>query len=138
MFFLCSLLSCCWPFSLHFSSSSAFLMSLFRQSSRLSCGLPSFLRHPCFFVVAIFGNHSSFILTICPAHFMLPTRQASSVPIYSLGSFILLFSTLYTSYSPYPVVLAYLLHGCCSDRATILKPWCYIAYSNPYLSAFWD
>ena len=49
--------------SLHFSSSSAFSRSLFRQSSHLSCGLPRFPQPPLF-VSDIFGNLSSFILPI--------------------------------------------------------------------------
>ena len=84
--------------SLHFSSSSAFLRSLFAQSSHLDCGLPRFLKPSCFFVSDLFGNLSSFILTMCPAHFnrlltILPTKQAS-VPTSSLRSFILILSTL--------------------------------------------
>ena len=68
-------------FSLHFSSSSVFLRSLFTQSSHLSCGLPRFLQPSCFIVSDLFGNFSSFILTMCPAHFIrlltiLPTMQA--------------------------------------------------------------
>ena len=51
-------------FSLHFSSSSAFLRSLYTQSSHLRRGLPRFLKPSCFFVSDIFGNLSSFILTI--------------------------------------------------------------------------
>ena len=49
---------------LHFSSSSAFLRYLFTQSSHLCCGLPRFLQPSCFFVSDIFGNISSFILTM--------------------------------------------------------------------------
>ena len=57
-------------FSLHFSSSSAFLRSLFTQSSHLSYyGLPRFLQSPCFFASDIFGNLSSFLI-MCPAHFI--------------------------------------------------------------------
>ena len=86
-------------FSLKLSSSSAFLRSLFKQSSHLSCGLPHFLQPSCFFVSNIFGNLSSFILTMCPAHFIrllttLPAVQAALVPIYSPRSFILLLSTI--------------------------------------------
>ena len=67
-------------FSLHFSSPSAFLRCLFTQSSHLSCGLPRFLQPSCFFVSDLFGNLSSFILTMCPAHSIrlltiLPTLQ---------------------------------------------------------------
>ena len=57
-------------FSLHFSSSSAFLISLFTQSSHLSCRLPRFLQPSCFFVSDLSGDLSSFILTMCPAHFI--------------------------------------------------------------------
>ena len=56
--------------SLHFTSSSAVLRSLFTQSSHLSCGLPRFLEPSCFFVSALFGSLSSFIRTTCPAHFI--------------------------------------------------------------------
>ena len=77
-------------FSLHFSSSSAFLRSLFRslftQSSHLSCGLPRFLQPSCFFDSDLFSNLSSFILTMCPAH---------SPSLHSP----------YSGYSPYPIVL---------------------------------
>ena len=81
-------------FSHYFSSSSAFLRSLFTQSSRLNCGLPRFLQPLSLFVPDIFGNLSSFILNMCPAHFIhliniLPTMQAL-VPTSSLRSFILL------------------------------------------------
>ena len=67
-------------FSLHFSSSSALLRSLFTQSSHLRCGLPRFLQSSCFFVSDLLGNISSFILTMCPAHLIrlvtiLPTVQ---------------------------------------------------------------
>ena len=69
-------------FSLHFSSSSAFLRYLFTQSYHLRCGLPRFMQPSCFFVSDLFGKLSSFILTMCPAHFirlltLLPTMQAS-------------------------------------------------------------
>ena len=37
------------------------------KSSHLSCGLPRFLQPSCFFVSDLFGNLSSFILTMCPA-----------------------------------------------------------------------
>ena len=51
-------------FSLHFPSSSAFLISLFTHSSHLNCGLPHFLEPSCFFVSALFGSLSSFIWTM--------------------------------------------------------------------------
>ena len=87
-------------FSLHFSSSSAFLRSHFKQSSHLSCGLPRFLEPSCFFVSVLFGSLTSFIRTMCPAHFIrlltiLPTIQAL-VPTSSRTSFILRLSTLLT------------------------------------------
>ena len=85
-FVICFHWSLLLAFSLHFSSSSAFLRSLFTQSSHHSCGLPRFLQPSCFFVSDLFSNLSSFILTICPAHFILlltilPTIQAL-VPKY--------------------------------------------------------
>ena len=72
-------------FSLHFSSSFAFLKSLFTQSSHLSCGLPHFLEPSCLFVSALFGSLSSFIRTMCPAHFIrlltiLPTEIGKGNP----------------------------------------------------------
>ena len=57
-------------FSLHISSSSAFSLSFFKQSSHLSCGLPRFLQPSCFFVSDLFGTLLSFILTMCPANFI--------------------------------------------------------------------
>ena len=80
-FVICFHWSLLLAFSLHFSSSSAFLRSLFTQSCHLSCALPRFLEPSCFFVSALFGSLSYFIRTICPAHFirlltMLPTIQA--------------------------------------------------------------
>ena len=89
---------------LHFSSSSAFLRSLFTQSSHLNCGLPRFLQPSCFFVSHLFGDLSSFILTLCPALFtrlLFCLLLQATAPILSLQSF-------YTGHSPYPVVLAYL------------------------------
>ena len=87
-FVICFHRSLLLAFSLHLSSSSAFLKSLHTV-------LPS-----CFLVSDLFGNLSSFILTMCPAHFIrlltiLPTKQAL-VPTSSLRSFILRLSTLLT------------------------------------------
>ena len=91
-------------FSVHFAPSFAFLMFLFRLSPHLSCGLPLYRQHPCLFVSDIFANLSSFILTMCPTHFIrflssLPNMQAlvqtSSVsPAFSFSplSLHLLFS----------------------------------------------
>ena len=92
-FVICFHWSLLLAFSLHFSSSSAVLRSLFTQSSHLSCGLPRCLQ-PSVFVSHLFGDLSSFILTVCPAHFIrlltiLPTTQAL-VPTSCLRSFILL------------------------------------------------
>ena len=127
-FVICFHWSLLLAFSLHFSSSSAFLRSLFTQSSHLNCGLPRFLIPSCFFVSDLFGNLSSFILTMCPAHFIrlltiLPTMQAL-VPISSLRSFILLLSTFFT-----PAILLIQLFShtcslcwCSSDRANVSKP----------------
>ena len=99
-FVICFHRSLLLAFSLHFSSSSAFLRSLFTQSSHLSCGLPRFLEPSCFFVSALFGSLSSFIRTMCPTHFIrlltiLPTIQAF-VPTSYRRSFILRLSTLLT------------------------------------------
>ena len=82
-------------FSLHFSSSSAFLSSLLTQSYYLSCGLPRFLQPSCFIVSDLFGNCSSFILTTCPAHFTRLFCQLCKllVPTSSRRSFILRLST---------------------------------------------
>ena len=99
-FVICFHLSLLLAFSLHCSSSSAFLRSLFTQSAHLSCGLPRFLEPSCLFVLALFGSLSSFIHTMCPAHFIrlltiMPTIQAL-VPTSSCRSFILRLSTLLT------------------------------------------
>ena len=115
-------------FSLHFSSSFAFLKSLFTQSSHLSCGLPRFLEPSCLFVSALFGSLSSFIRTMCPAHFIrlltiLPTIQAL-VQTSSLRSFILRLSTLLT---PAIFLIQLFSHTCrlcwcSSDRANVSNP----------------
>ena len=60
-FLICFHWSLLLAFSLHFSSSSAFLRSLFTQSSHLNCGLLRFLKPSCFFVSALFSNLSSFV-----------------------------------------------------------------------------
>ena len=104
-----SLLLAC---SLHFSSYSAFLRSLFTQSSHLSCGLPRFLQPSCFFVSDIFGNISSFILTMCPSHFIrlliiLPTIQALVPNFFSQVFHSPFLHFPYSGCSPYPVVLTY-------------------------------
>ena len=67
--------------SLHISSFFAFLVYLTMQSSHPNRGPPRLLHPPCFFVSAIFGNLSSFILISCPANVirfptMSPTMQA--------------------------------------------------------------
>ena len=112
-FVICFHWSLLLAFSLHFSSSSAFLRSLFTQSSHLSCGLPRFREPSCFFVSALFGSLSSFIRTMCPAHFI---RLLSMLPFYTSFSsnfFSQVFhsSSLcspYSGYSSSPVVLTYL------------------------------
>ena len=91
-----SIAHCCFTLPSIFPLSSAFLRSLFRQSSHLSCGLPHFLQPPCFFVSVLFNNLSSFILTMCPVHLIrLLTIMPTSIPIYSLRYFIVLLSTLF-------------------------------------------
>ena len=101
-------------FSLHFSSSSAFLRSLFTQSSHLSCGLPRFLQPSCFIVSDLFGNFSSFILTMCPAHFIrLLINYFANYASFSSNFFSQVFHSPslhspYAGYSSYPVVLTYL------------------------------
>ena len=69
-FVICFHWSLLLAFSLHLSSSSAFLRSVFTQSSHFRCGLPRFLEPSSFFVSALFGSLSSFIRTMCPAHFI--------------------------------------------------------------------
>ena len=69
-FVICFHWSLLLAFSLHLFSSSAFLRSLFTQSSHLSYGLPRFLEPSCFFFSALFASLSSFIRTMCPAHSM--------------------------------------------------------------------
>ena len=88
--------------SLHLSSSSTFPRSLFRQSSHLSESLTHFFHPHCFFDSDLFGNLSSFILSMCPVFFVplltiLPTTQAS-VLIYSpwIFNIYILLSSLFT------------------------------------------
>ena len=133
MSFHCSLLLAC---SLHFSSSSAFLRSVCTQSSHLSSDLPRFLQPSCFCVSDHFGNLSSFILTMCPAHFIrlltiLPTIQAL-VPTSSRRSFILLLSTLFTIF-----LIQLFSHTCslccCSlDIANVSKPYVLAGATHEY------
>ena len=100
IFFHCPLLL---AFSVHLSSSSAFLRSIFcmcdlinspsfifRQSSHPSWDLLRFPQHPSFFASALFSDLSSFTLTMCPAHFIwhstiLPTIY---IPVQQLQSII--------------------------------------------------
>ena len=97
-----------------FSSSSAFLRSLFTQSSHLRFSLPRFLEPSCFFASALFGSLSSFIRIMCPAHFIrlltiLPTIR-SSFPTSSHRSFILRLSTLLI---PAIFLIQLFSHTCC-------------------------
>ena len=86
-------------------------ISLFTHSSHLSGGLPRFLEPSCFFVSALFGSLSSFIWSMCPAHFIrlltiLPTIQALVPTSFFLQVFHS--SSLhfpYSGYFPYPFVL---------------------------------
>ena len=72
-------------FSLHFSFSSAFLGSLFRQCSYLFCGLPHFLQPPCSFVsylsfwpcVQPISSGSKLFCQICRAQFQFLLRCGS-------------------------------------------------------------
>ena len=95
-------------FSLHCSSSSAFIRSLFTQSSHLSCGLPRPLTPSCFFVTDLFGNVSSFILTMCPAHFI---RRLTICQLYKLY-FQLLLAGLSFSVSPLSLLRLFSLSSC--------------------------
>ena len=76
-FIILPIATCCWHFL------STVLRSLFRQYSNLNCCHP-----PCFVVADLFRNLSSFVLTMCPVHFVriltiLPTVQALLVPTSS-------------------------------------------------------
>ena len=75
-------------------SSPAFLRSLFTQSFHLSCGLPRFPQPSCFFISDLFGNLSSFILTMCPTHitWLLLTILSTILLSFSSLSFHRLFS----------------------------------------------
>ena len=110
-------------FSLHFSPSSAFLMSLSRQSSHL-CRGRRFLPPPWFLVSYIFYN---LILTRCQVRYtQLLTSLATvqTLVLTSLRSFFLLLSTLFARAN---LVIQLICHTCslrcfCSDRATVSKP----------------
>ena len=60
------------PHCCHFLSTCFPPLVLFRQSSHLSCGLPCFLTSFRLLVSVsnLYGNLSSFILTMCSAHFI--------------------------------------------------------------------
>ena len=103
-----SLLLAC---SLHFSSSSAFLRSLFTQSSHLSCGLPRFLKPSCFSVSDLFGNLSSFILT-SPFHPALNYFANYT----SCRTFQLLLAGLSFSVSPLSLLRLFSLSSCSHIR----------------------
>ena len=128
-FVICFHWSLLLVFSLHFSSFSfAFHRSLFTQSFHLSCGLPRFLDPSCFFVSALFGSLSSFIRTMCPAHFVRLLTNLSTIqavfPSSSRRSFILHISTLLT---PAIFLIQLFSHSCSlcwcsSDRANVSKP----------------
>ena len=80
------------------SSSSAFLTSLFIQSSHLSIGLPRLLLPCSRNSAALFGSLSSTIISTCPAHCSLLLASISvkllCTPVSSLNSTILLLSGL--------------------------------------------
>ena len=110
-FVICFHWSLLLVFSLHFASSSAFLRSLFMQSSHLSCGLPRFLKPSCFFVSDLFGNlfHSDHVS--CPFHPVL--NYFANYTSFSSNFFSQIFHSPslhshYAGYSPYPVVRTYL------------------------------
>ena len=99
---------------LHFSFPRASIISLFRQSSHLSCGFPRFLQPACFFVSELVDTHSSFILTMGPSHIIRlltssSTTQAFISTFYLLKSFIILLSTLFTPAIP---LIQLFLHAC--------------------------
>ena len=105
---------------LHFSSSSAFLRSLFTQSSRLSCGLPRSLQPSCFFV-SLFSviSHLSFLPCVQP---FSPDYYFAC---YCKRQLQFCLSTLFTP----AILLIHLfshtcsLRCCCSDRGTVSKPY---------------
>ena len=101
-FVICFHWSLLLAFSLQLSSSSAFLTSLSTQFSHLSCDLPRFLNPSCVFVSDLFGNVSSFILTMCPAHF---TRLFTVLPL-------LLLPGLSLSVSPLSLLRPFSLSSC--------------------------
>ena len=112
-FVICVPWSLLLAFSLHLSSSSAFLRSIFTPFSHLRCGLPRFLEPACFFVSALFGSLSYFIRTMCPTHFirLLTVLSFSTSFISNFFSQVFNSPSLQYPYSgcfPYPIVLTYL------------------------------
>ena len=79
-----SIAPCFWVFSLHFSSSSAFLRMSLRT---VVYGLPRFLHPPYCFVSALFGNLSPVIQTMCPTRFILLLPILPTVQLYSSNFF---------------------------------------------------
>ena len=105
-------------FYLLFCSSSAFLGSLFTQSSHLRCGLPRFLSPSCFFVSDLFGNLSSFILTMYPSHFI---RFLTIFQLYKPYFYIILFDISY-SVSPFSLHRLLPLSSCSRIQYFMLLP----------------
>ena len=104
--------------SLHCSSSSAFLMSLFRQSSHLRCGFPCFPQPPCLFDSVHFDKHSSFILTIVSCQLNLADSesylycQPSRLQLQYLLIY-LSFEFSPTFFTPANLLVQLFSHSCC-------------------------
>ena len=118
---------CFLVFSLHISSSSAFLRPLFKQSCH-ELWSSSFSSIYCLCVSHLLGNISYFILTICPTHFtqfltILPTAQ-DLFRISSLRSFI---RRLTIPFTPSILIIQLFSHNCSlcccsSDRDEVSQP----------------
>ena len=73
-------------FSLHFSSSFAFLKSLFTQSSHLSCGLPRFLDPSC--CILMIKNVSYLFVVSSQLQYCVPMCRHVNCLLSDIHSFV--------------------------------------------------
>ena len=79
--FVFSIAPCCWP------SLSTFLFSQVCLQTILPSQMGSFLQPSRFFISDLFGDLSSFILTMCPVHFIRLLTVSPTIPNLSSNFF---------------------------------------------------
>ena len=102
-FVIFSIPPCCWPILLSLPFPEISLHSFY-----FSYSPPRFLQPHCFFVSDLFGNISSFILTMCPTRFI---RILLFCQLYKLW-FQLLLLGLSFSFSPLSLHRLFSLSSC--------------------------